>query len=124
MRCHLTLRGSGRTRASDAEFKVICRRCTSPLYGTREIVWTLPASSFDASQEACPSSESNDRMKEVLATLHDESVVVESVFLLSRGDGDYLVYYMCARSMEQARTVVKTSTHEVDAIHQRFQREA
>ena len=43
-------------------------------------------------------------MKEVLATLHDESVVVESVFLLSRGDGDYLVYYMCARSMEQART--------------------
>lgn len=66
----------------------------------------------------------NDRMKEVLATLHDESVVVESVFLLSREDGDYLVYYMRARSMEQARTVVKTSKHEVDAIHQRFKREA
>ncbi len=66
----------------------------------------------------------NKRMKEVLATLHDESVVVESVFLLSREDGDYLVYYMRARSMEQAHTVVKTSPHEVDAIHQHFKREA
>lgn len=66
----------------------------------------------------------NGRMKEVLATLHDESVVVESVFLLSREDGDYLVYYMRARSMEQAHTVVKTSQHEVDAIHQHFKQEA
>lgn len=65
--------------------KATCSRSAGTLYGTREIVWTLPASSFDASQEACPSSESNDRMKEVLATLHDESVVVESVFLLSQG---------------------------------------
>lgn len=66
----------------------------------------------------------NERMKEVLATLHDESVAIESVFLLSREDGDYLVYYMRAHSMEQARTVVKTSKHDVDAIHQRFKREA
>ena len=34
----------------------------------------------------------NQRLEEVLATLADESVTVESVFLLSRADGDYLVY--------------------------------
>jgi hypothetical protein len=28
---HLTLRGSGRAQIFGAEFKVICRRCTSPL---------------------------------------------------------------------------------------------
>ncbi|EAQ97967.2 hypothetical protein KT71_15419 [Congregibacter litoralis KT71] len=65
----------------------------------------------------------NDRMKEVLASLHDESVVIESVFLLSRREGDYLVYYMRAVSMEQSRTSVKTSEHEVDAIHKRFKQE-
>ena len=66
----------------------------------------------------------NDRMKEVLASLHDESVVIESVFLLSREEGDYLVYYMRAVSMDQARMVVKTSEHDVDAIHKRFKQEA
>jgi len=66
----------------------------------------------------------NERMKEVLATLHDESVVIESVFLLTRDDGDYLVYYMRARSMEQARTVVQTSKHEIDAFHQHFKKQA
>ena len=34
----------------------------------------------------------NQRLEEVLATLADESVTVESVFLLSRADGDYFVY--------------------------------
>ena len=63
-------------------------------------------------------------MKEVLATLHGESVVVESVFLLSRDDGDYLVYYMRARSLEQARSVVQSSPHEIDAFHQQFKKEA
>ena len=63
-------------------------------------------------------------MKEVLVTLHDESVVVESVFLLSRNDGDFLVYYMRAISMQQARSVVKNSKHDIDAFHQEFKKVA
>jgi hypothetical protein len=66
----------------------------------------------------------NSRMKEVLATLHDETVVIESVFLLSRGDGDYLVYYMRAQSMEKARKAVQSSPHEIDAFHQQFKKNA
>lgn len=66
----------------------------------------------------------NERLKEVIATLHDENVVVESVFLLSRTDGDFLVYYMRARSLEQARRVVQTSRHEIDAVHKAFKKAA
>jgi hypothetical protein len=66
----------------------------------------------------------NSRMKEVLATLHDETVVIESVFLLSRGDGDYLVYYMRAQSMAKAREAVRSSPHEIDAFHQQFKKTA
>jgi len=66
----------------------------------------------------------NSRMKEVLATLHDESVVVESVFLLCRNDGDYLVYYMRAHSMEQAKQAAQSSPHEIDVFHQQFKKEA
>lgn len=66
----------------------------------------------------------NSRMSEVLATLHDESMVIESVFLLSRADGDYLIYYIRAQSMEKARETVQSSSHEIDAFHQHFKKVA
>ena len=59
------------------------------------------------------------RRAEVLATLRDEGVRIESVFL----DGDTLVYYMRADSLEQAREVYEHSTHAIDAYHQRFKDE-
>ena len=65
-------------------------------------------------------AELNARRDEVLATLRDEGVRIESVFL----DGDTLVYYMRADSVERARKVYARSTHAIDAYHQRFKDEA
>jgi hypothetical protein len=56
------------------------------------------------------------RPDEVLATLRDEGVVVESVFL----DGEELVYYLKAQSLAQARAVYESSQHAIDAYHQEF----
>ena len=64
-------------------------------------------------------AELNARRDEVLATLRDEGVRIESVFL----DGDTLVYYMRADSLERAREVYARSTHAIDAYHQRFKDE-
>jgi hypothetical protein len=68
-------------------------------------------------------AELRSRAEEVLATLRDEGVVIESVFLDERSDGDYLVYYMKARSLDQAREVVQRSPHDIDAFHQQFKRQ-
>ena len=63
--------------------------------------------------------ELNERRDEVLMTLVNEGVRIESVFL----DGDTLIYYMRAESLEQAREVYAHSTHAIDAYHQRFKDE-
>jgi hypothetical protein len=64
-------------------------------------------------------AELNARRDEVVATLRDEGVRVESVFL----DGETLIYYLKADSLEQAREVYARSTHAIDAYHQRFKDE-
>ena len=68
-------------------------------------------------------AELNRRGAEVQATLSDEGVVVESVFLDRTGHGDFLIYYVRARSLEEARRVVQASRHSIDAYHQQFKRE-
>jgi Family of unknown function (DUF6176) len=64
-------------------------------------------------------AELNARRSEVLATLRDEGVRVESVFL----DGETLVYYLKADSIDKARDVYAGSQHAIDAYHQRFKDE-
>jgi Family of unknown function (DUF6176) len=64
-------------------------------------------------------AELNARRDEVLATLRDEGVRVESVFL----DGETLVYYLKADSIDKARDVYAGSQHAIDAYHQRFKDE-
>ncbi len=64
-------------------------------------------------------AELNARRDEVLATLRDEGVRVESVFL----DGETLVYYLKADSIDKARAVYAGSQHAIDAYHQRFKDE-
>ena len=64
--------------------------------------------------------ELRSRADEVLATLRDEGVVVESVFLDSNEQGDFLVYYMKARSVSAARQVAQRSSHPIDAYHEQF----
>lgn len=65
----------------------------------------------------------NSRMDEALATLRDEGVVIESVFLDSASDGEFLIYYMKAESFEKATEVVQKSVHALDEYHQKFMRE-
>ena len=64
--------------------------------------------------------ELRSRADEVLATLRDEGVAVESVFLDSNEEGDFLVYYMKARSLSAARGAAERSSHPIDAYHQEF----
>ena len=65
----------------------------------------------------------NDRKDEALATLRDESVILETVFLDQTDDGDYLIYLMKAESFERAKEAVQNSIHEIDKYHQNFKRE-
>jgi hypothetical protein len=60
------------------------------------------------------------RGEEVLATLRDERVVVESVFLDRTGNGDFLIYYLKAWNVEEAREAARQSQHDIDAYHDEF----
>jgi len=64
-------------------------------------------------------AELNNRRDEVMATLRDEDVVIESVFL----DGDELVYYLKARDVTHAQAVYARSQHAIDEYHRRFKDE-
>jgi len=64
-------------------------------------------------------AELNNRRDEVMATLRDEDVVIESVFL----DGDELVYYLKARDAAHAQAVYARSQHAIDEYHRRFKDE-
>jgi hypothetical protein len=68
-------------------------------------------------------AELDRRRDEVLATLSDEGVVVESVFLDRVGGDDVLVYYVKARDAEAAARAVRRSRHDVDAYHAAFKRD-
>jgi hypothetical protein len=64
-------------------------------------------------------AELNARRDEVMATLRDEGVRIESVFL----EGETLVYFLKADSVDRARDVYARSKHAIDAYHQRFKDE-
>ena len=66
----------------------------------------------------------NSRKEEALKTLKNEGVTIESFFLVTLEEKDFLVAYMRASSVEKARASVKTSLHEIDAYHQEFKRSA
>ena len=65
-------------------------------------------------------AELNRRTDEALATLRDENVVVESVFLERTPEGDFLIYYGKAESFANARDAVQRSQHSIDAYHRKF----
>jgi hypothetical protein len=64
------------------------------------------------------------RSDEVLETLRDEGVLVEAAFLDRTPEGDYLIYFMKARSLEAAQQAGRRSTHAIDRYHQRFKADA
>lgn len=57
------------------------------------------------------------RREEALATLRDERVDVESVFLESAPDGDFLIYYMRGHDLAASRGVAAASKHPIDEYH-------
>jgi hypothetical protein len=65
-------------------------------------------------------TEVNARSDEALATLRDEGVFIESAFLDSTGEGDFLIYYMRAKSFEHAHEISSKSLHPIDAYHKQF----
>jgi hypothetical protein len=64
------------------------------------------------------------RREEALVTLRDETVIVESYFLDSTPEGDYLIAFMKAESFEKSRRAVEKSPHDIDRYHQQFKRDA
>lgn len=65
----------------------------------------------------------NSRRDEALATLRDETVIVEAVFLDQTGDGDYLIAIMKAESFEKSGEAVSKSVHAIDEYHRRVMQE-
>ncbi len=58
----------------------------------------------------------NRRKDEALATLRDESVMLEAVFLDQNSEGDFLIYVMKAENFEKAKQAVKNSVHAIANI--------
>jgi hypothetical protein len=63
------------------------------------------------------------RKDEVIITLRDEAVVVESVFLLTQADTHYLVYYMKGHDLTAAAEIARASIHPIDEYHRQFKKE-
>lgn len=64
-----------------------------------------------------------ERKAEAMATLANEAVWEEVVFLERSDGGEYLVIFMRADDMEHARQVGRTSTAAIDQYHQQFKRD-
>ncbi len=62
----------------------------------------------------------NERKVEALATLRDENVILETVFLDRTSEGDFLIYLMKAESFEKVKAVFEKSVHAIDEYHQNF----
>lgn len=63
------------------------------------------------------------RRDEVMATLRDETARIETVFLESNADGDFLVYYMRVDDADANRRAVERSTHAIDVYHRSMMQE-
>ena len=68
-------------------------------------------------------AEINRRRDEALETLRDESVTLESVFLDSTPEGDFLIYFMKADDFAGAQEAARRSVRAIDAYHREFKRE-
>ena len=65
----------------------------------------------------------NERRNEALATLRDETVIIESIFLDRTEIADYLIAIMRAESFEKSAEAVRKSAHEIDEYHRQFKRD-
>lgn len=58
-----------------------------------------------------------ERPDEVLKSLENEGVIVESAFLDKQGNDYYLIYYMKAENLAYARDIALKSTLAIDKYH-------
>lgn len=58
-----------------------------------------------------------ERSAEVIQTLEQEEVYIESVFLDKIGNDDYIIYYLRAKDIAHARLVTQKSTLPIDVYH-------
>ena len=65
----------------------------------------------------------NERKSEARASMKDEQVILETVFLDQTSEGDFLISIMKAKSFEKSRESVQKSVHEIDQIHRKFKAE-
>lgn len=65
----------------------------------------------------------NERKDEALATLRDENVILETVFLDQTSEGDFLIYVMKAESFEKVKETFEKSVHPIDEYHRNFMHE-
>ena len=65
----------------------------------------------------------NERKDEALATLRDEGVILETVFLDQTSEGDFLIYVLKAENFEKAKEAVQKSIHSIDEYHRNFKKE-
>ncbi len=120
----VTERGAGvvdahatKTRAKTARLLAVLR--TVPCYDTpmdlrcRRI--RLKPGSLPRVREWA--AEVTRRRDEVMATLRDETVRVETAFLERAPEGDFLIYYLRADDIEQCNEAARTSTHPIDRYH-------
>ncbi len=63
------------------------------------------------------------RRKEALATLRDETIIIESYFLDQTAEGDFLIADMKVKDREQSRRAVANSPHDIDRYHQAIKRD-
>ena len=63
------------------------------------------------------------RRDEALATLQDETVIIEAFFLDSTPDGDFLITFRKAESFDRSGRAVEASTHDIDRYHQQFKKD-
>lgn len=59
----------------------------------------------------------NGRLDEVLETLRDEGVRIESWFQVDINGQPYLLWFMQAKSIAQAQETFLASKHDIDAYH-------
>jgi L-rhamnose mutarotase len=65
----------------------------------------------------------NTHKNEVLESLRQEGVFVESVFLDKQGDNNYLIYYMKFKDQKEAQTAFAKSDLNIDKYHAQFKKE-
>ena len=65
----------------------------------------------------------NDRKPEAIETIVNEGITVESVFIKTINNEDYLIYYIRAKDFKKSQEVTAKSLMEIDAIHKQFKQE-